>query len=112
MNWRRGLLRLWVVGTALFVIAVTSISYSGIKSEFDLKSSVPPNIVAQPAAQQPNKSLSQWSDEELWAVIALANPWEKVAVTAAIAFGIPLVVLALGASLGWAFSGFATRRPT
>ncbi len=30
---------------------------------------------------------------------------------ASIAFGIPLVVLVLGASLVWAFSGFAAKRP-
>jgi hypothetical protein len=32
MNWRRGLFRLWIVGSALFVIAVAFISYSEIKS--------------------------------------------------------------------------------
>jgi len=35
MNWRRGLFRLWIVGTALFVIAITFISYSEIKTEFE-----------------------------------------------------------------------------
>ena len=35
MNWRPGLFRLWMIGAALFVIAVTSINYSGIKAEFD-----------------------------------------------------------------------------
>ena len=35
MNWRRGLFRLWIVGTALFVIAVALISYSEIKAQFD-----------------------------------------------------------------------------
>jgi hypothetical protein len=34
MNWRRGLFRLWIVGTALFVIAVAAVSYSSIKAEF------------------------------------------------------------------------------
>src|SRR5262249_53964799 len=34
MNWRRGLLRLWIVGTVLFVLAVAFISYSEIKKEF------------------------------------------------------------------------------
>jgi len=32
MNWRRWLLRLWVVGSALFVIAIAFISYGEIKS--------------------------------------------------------------------------------
>src|SRR5690348_11722544 len=35
MNWRRGLFRLWIVGTALFVIAIASVSYSDIKAEFE-----------------------------------------------------------------------------
>ena len=35
MKWRRGLFRLWIVGTALFVIAVALISYSEIKAQFD-----------------------------------------------------------------------------
>ena len=30
MNLRRGLFRLWIIGAALFVIAVASISYSDI----------------------------------------------------------------------------------
>jgi len=32
MNWRLGLFRLWIVGTALFVIAIAFISYAEIKS--------------------------------------------------------------------------------
>src|SRR5262245_31731639 len=35
MNWRRGLFRLWIVGTALFVIAVAFVSYNTIKTEFE-----------------------------------------------------------------------------
>jgi hypothetical protein len=35
MNWRRGLFRLWIVGTALFVIAVAFVSYGEIKAQFD-----------------------------------------------------------------------------
>jgi hypothetical protein len=35
MNWRRGLFRLWIVGSALFVIAVAFVGYSDIKAEFD-----------------------------------------------------------------------------
>ena len=35
MNLRRGLFRLWIVGSALFVIAVASISYGDINAEFE-----------------------------------------------------------------------------
>ena len=38
------------------------------------------------------------------------NPWASVATAAGVALGIPLVVLILGASLVWAFSGFAAKR--
>lgn len=37
------------------------------------------------------------------------NPWATLGVWASIALGIPLVVLVLGSSLVWAFSGFATK---
>ena len=35
MNWRRGLFRLWIVGTALFVIAIAFVSYGEIERQFD-----------------------------------------------------------------------------
>jgi hypothetical protein len=35
MNWRRGLFRLWIVGTVLFVLVVAFVSYSEIKQQFD-----------------------------------------------------------------------------
>jgi hypothetical protein len=40
------------------------------------------------------------------------NPWASLGWVIALAFGIPLAVLALGSSLVWALSGFAaTRQP-
>ena len=36
MNWRRGLFRLWIVGTVLFVLAIAFISYSEIKSHAEV----------------------------------------------------------------------------
>ena len=35
MNLRRGLFRLWLVGSALFVLAVAFVSYGPIKKEFE-----------------------------------------------------------------------------
>ena len=40
----------------------------------------------------------------------LPKLWVTLGVWAGIAFGIPLVVLILGSSLVWAFSGFAAKR--
>ena len=34
------------------------------------------------------------------------NPWASMGMVAGVAFGLPLMVLALGASLVWASSGF------
>ena len=69
MNWRRGLFRLWIGASALFVIAVAFICYSEIKSHAEV-------------------------------------PWAKLEMCAAIAFGIPLVILILG----WAFLGSTAKR--
>jgi hypothetical protein len=35
MNWRRGLFRLWIVGSVLFVIAVAVVRYREIKEQFE-----------------------------------------------------------------------------
>jgi hypothetical protein len=40
MNWRRGLFRLWIVGTALFVLAIAFVSYSEIKAQTPLLQSI------------------------------------------------------------------------
>jgi hypothetical protein len=162
MNWRRGLFRLWIVGTALFVIAIAFISYSEIKAEFDavankreaasmlatdarfadwvhqrfysdmpreqfdkkITSPTPitePKVIAQLEAIFRNIDTSRPFDD--WAVDELQtsvlhrfieptpNPWATLGMWASIAFGIPLVVLVLGASLVWALSGFAAKRP-
>ena len=97
MNWRRGLFRLWIVGTALFVLAVAFVSYTEIKEQFDAAAAI--------AAERPNRPLT---DAEVG--IGGPAPWTILAMCAGIALGIPLAVLALGASLVWAFSGFAAKR--
>jgi hypothetical protein len=52
------------------------------------------------------------TDEEIADVLkdSVKNPWATVRVAAAIAISIPLVVLVVGSSLVWAFSGFAAGR--
>jgi hypothetical protein len=42
---------------------------------------------------------------------AADRAWANTEYLAGIAFGVPLAVLALGASLVWAFSGFSAKRP-
>jgi hypothetical protein len=165
MNWRRGLFRLWIVGSALFVLAVAFVSYAEIKRQFDetaLMRYVEANdmlLVPQLCSQargdagvdystergppnyfdkfdKPNSFATCWytmskfrplypeykdvSDKELSRKLYaehgvpirdLPNPWVTLGTWASIAFGIPLVVLILGASLVWAFSGFSAKRP-
>jgi hypothetical protein len=160
MNWRRGLFRLWIVGSALFVIAVAFVSYSEIKKQFDAAAALHPppqgfeievpqlcgdargvagtdyttkqgqNPGPWDTYAKPNPFDNCWymiskfrplypeykdlSDNELVQKlygIHVPNPWATLGMWASIAFGIPLAVLALGASLVWAFSGFAAKRP-
>jgi hypothetical protein len=148
MNWRRGLFRLWIVGAALFVIAVASISYSDIKADFDVVAGKPeagPSFLAVFRHRYPEyndmndaqltdalykKFYSDMPREQFDKKITkplkpvtdpalnlfdlfnqpAPNPWLRVGMVAGIAFGVPLVVLILGASLVWAFSGFAAKR--
>src|SRR5262245_30167815 len=115
MNWRRGLFRLWIVGAALFVIAVAFVSYSKIKAQFAYKTF---------EVQRPDGSTLDIQAPDMETAKAMVrtlaegfiidkppNPWATLGLWASIAFGIPLAVLALGASLVWAFSGFAAKRP-
>jgi hypothetical protein len=97
MNFRRGLFRLWIVGTALFVLAFALVNYSSIKAEFD--DATPEGIArveAIVAKIDRSRPLSQWTDDELEAVNKHPNtgpapsPWTSVGKAAAIAFGIPL----------------------
>jgi hypothetical protein len=139
MNWRRGLFRLWIIGAALFAIAVACVSYSDIKAEFDRSAKwwAGAPVVSEPKTVKFRGQLNQFpadftaseiaaalkttvDDPELRPQLRLSdaevgivppNPWATVGVVAAIAFGIPLVLLILGASLVWALSGFAAARP-
>jgi hypothetical protein len=113
MNWRRGLFRLWIVGTALYVIVVAFVSYNDIKAEFDAAARAPklvtdPALIKQLEAAPPDETKPFDPDEFLR---KHATPWATLGVWASIAFGIPLAVLVLGSSLVWAFSGFTAKRP-
>jgi hypothetical protein len=157
MNWRRGLFRLWIVGSALFVIAVAVFSYSDIEAQFNAAPPPPPQgfeiVVPQLCKDargdagtdyttqkgqnpgpwdkyaKPNPYDDCWytmskfrplypeynnlSDYELSQMLygIRVRPWATLGMWASIAVGIPLAVLVVGASLVWAFSGFAAKRP-
>ena len=134
MNWRRGLFRLWVIGTVLFVMAVamvayddikTVIAYGDIKAKLDAAKNEFAAAASKREAEQPIDG--DWAtpdprnDPKLRALARLnvmeevmfdaTRAWARTEYLASIAFGVPLVVLALGASLVWAFSGFSAKRP-
>src|SRR5262245_9018179 len=152
MNLRRGLFRLWLVGSALFVLAVAFVSYGEIKEQFAVVASMskaewPVQLAGfrQRYPQYSHLSDAQLMDafyknfysdltreefdkrmaaaksvidpdklaelEKAVADIRVPNPWATLGMWAGIAFGIPLAVLVLGASLVWAFSGFAAKQP-
>jgi hypothetical protein len=113
VNWRRGLFRLWIVGSALFVLAVVFIHYPSIKAEFIAPANKPdlavnakladevyqrfysdmpreefdekisdPKVIARIEAIvkkiDTSRPLSQWTDDELLASMALPNgPFPK-----------------------------------
>jgi hypothetical protein len=131
MNWRRGLFRLWIVGSALFVLAVAFVSYSDIKEEFEAVARKP--YASSTLAPNLNTKIVEFegrlhefpadaTDEEIATalnsekpgmfddLIPAPKPWKSVGMWAAIALSVPLVVLVLGSSLVWAFSGFAATR--
>ena len=84
MNWRRGCFRLWVVGSALFIVAVAAIT----------------SIEIQPQLQTLDHSAP-----------FPAHIWMMLLNGMGIAVGVPLLVLTIGAAVGWAFSGFQAPAP-
>ena len=78
-NWRRGCFRLWIVASALFIIAVAAVT----------------SLELQPHLE----SLDRSAPYPTYIWMMLLNG-------IGIAVGGPLVVLTIGSAIGWAFSGF------
>ena len=78
-NWRRGCFRLWIVASALFIIAVAAVTSMELQPHLEgLDRSGPyPTYI-----------------------------WMMLLNGIGIAVGGPLLVLTIGAAIGWAFSGF------
>lgn len=79
MNWRRGLFRLWIVGTVAWVFFTI---WSG--------------------------DLSCFVGSYPWCGWWVVSPWWQSTYLGALAkvFGIPMLVLAVGVAIGWAMGGF------
>jgi len=78
-NWRRGCFRLWIVGSALFIIAVAAAT----------------SLELQPHLESVDRSGPY--PTYIWMMLLNGI---------GIAVGGPLLVLTIGAAIGWAFSGF------
>lgn len=161
MNVKRGLFRIWLVLSALFVIAAAVVSFDGIKSGFEqaaLMDRLKGNDVLMPVycgkargtagtdyTTKENQTPGPWdtyskpgeldtcyymsvaayrrhypefstiSDEALIKKVYaeagqptrdVESPWMTLLKTLGWAVGIPLIVLAIGSALYWAFAGF------
>ena len=79
MNWRRGLIRLWIVGSIAWVLFTV---WSG--------------------------DLSCFVGSYPWCAWWIVSPWWQSTYLAALAkvFGTPILVLSLGAAISWVVGGF------
>ncbi|CAN7680355.1 hypothetical protein LJR235_005369 [Pararhizobium sp. LjRoot235] len=158
MNIKRGLFRLWLVLSAVFVIVVLTFSFNNVKQEFDkgqLLSEIPENAEAMVpvycyqtrGAIKADYTLDSGQSEErpwdkcwygmkkfralfpeykdldeeqlttqMYTAVKIplypARPWETLGGITAFAFGVPLGLLAIGAALAWALSGFTRPKET
>ena len=121
INWRRGLLRLWVIASVLWCVVVFSL---GI---LENKTASRESRVALAPCKNGASSCEPW--ERDWGKVGGLKPgsivteqgivtqpnggtaWEAIAAITPWAIAPPLVVLVLGASLCWAFVGFRRVSP-
>jgi hypothetical protein len=156
MNIKRGFFRIWVVGSAFYVLAVGALFFGDIEKEFkdaalsqewegtgtllvpvmckeargkdkeDYDSGGPWNKYRdEPICSYKetdfrrlfpeyndlsSQDLAVKTYRNIGAEIRMARPWQELLTASGIAFGVPLAVLFVGASLGWAFRGFRETR--
>lgn len=134
MNIRRGLFRLWVVFSALFVIGVGSNTFDDIRNEFKREAeraqteplpfkqqqkpaeynyaeellNPPPPQQQKPAENRSSepKPRARWQDAPIIEENTEPAPWRLLSGTLAFAVGVPLALLALGSVLVWVAAGF------
>ena len=107
MNWKRGLVQLWVVGTLIWLAAVgTFVAADVFTQTFRTRT----DKERAACNQYPEDSERYYSCESP-TVIRQFNT-SKLIADFPIFLGPPLVVLTLGMALSWAISGFAKRPPS
>jgi hypothetical protein len=135
MNWQRGLLRLWIVGTAIWVFFVTwaigpverfqrlsdpvRFSANQVQLEFpgNTDVSVVKHAVAKWAEEQPEKTgiLAGTENDAAKAAETIVGSYQPKTISgiamdwAFAALLPPLVIISLGVVFGWALMGFKPR---
>jgi len=108
MNWRRGLLRLWVLASVIWCALVGAYAISDWR-DHQLTPTQTDDV--NPFAKYvPGKTIEQGG----WTITMPGTPASGTSSTVwievAIAIGGPVVVLLLGIALSWAAAGFAHER--
>jgi hypothetical protein len=102
MNWSRGLFRLWLVASILWVALVAAISWQDVRGYFELRSA------AQrlgPSATDPSTT-TEIARAELMVLRQLDAKWSSVVFAVGTGAGVPVVIFLIGAGVLWAFRGF------
>jgi hypothetical protein len=128
VNVRRGMFRLWVVLSALYVVIVVAVSADDVIAEFKKPRSVPvnydsfPNDWVTPDGKPAPSVHGPWEKDPVQSRqgglfddlipprdrydLIPPRPWQLLLQTLAYALVPPAVLLIVGSALGWAFSGF------
>jgi hypothetical protein len=103
MNLRRGLFRLWLIGSLAFASAVVAYNAPTIVAGFsEIESARRPGESAIERLMRDGETRAQ----------AREYAWALVYRTGAIAIVIPIAVFIGGIALGWALTGFRANRPS
>src|SRR5215208_5046631 len=101
MNYRRGFFRAWVMLSVLWVGGVAFVSGPDVYREFALEASIEKDLAATAGRYEilPEAQLVPVEHDPF------PHPWRSLRRSTALAALPPLILLALGAMLGWVFSG-------
>ena len=119
MNYRRGFFRAWMMLSVLWIAGVAFVSGPDVYQAFDqaaLKAKVEKDPIVpaeQLKPQGPFIILEEPKPRSPWLALREGwnpDPWGWLLRTGAVAFLPPLALLAVGAALGRAFSGFHDNR--
>jgi hypothetical protein len=109
MNYRRGFFRAWVLLTVLWIGGVAFMSGPDVYREFREVAAIDAAMarVSEAEARRGEPLKPEELPPEANPFLRFDyDPWGSLAKTGALALLPPLTLLALGAALGWVFSGF------